>query len=599
MGATSQVIGRGKTRYRRLWGYVWEHRWLLGFGLVSLLLTNQLALAIPKRVGLAMDALRGMAPDAREQVGGLVWVIVGLASAAMLARVLSRVLVFDAGRRVEFSLRNEVFAHLTKLDVRFYQGVASGDLTSRIANDVNSVRMLCGFAILNIVNTLVAYATALTRMASLNVELTLWCLAPYPLAAAALWQVMKRLYDTTQRAQAQLAVLSSAVQEDVSAIASIKAFGAEPQRRAHFLVENERNVQLNLALARLRGAMGPLIGGLSGLGVMIVLYVGGPKVVTGELSLGNLVEFNAYVVVLSWPTAALAFVISLWQRGMAGMDRLLDILERVPAIQDGPMTAPFPAAVGSIALEGVRLTLANRVILQDVSLRIQPGEQVAIVGWTGAGKTTLLNLIARLLDPTEGCVRVDGEDVRSYPVAALRQRMGYVTQEPFLFSASLRHNIAFGLDDPPLEAVEEAAELAGLSDDIARFPQGLETMVGERGVTVSGGQKQRLTLARALILRPHILLLDDVLSSVDARTERAIFDALTNPTQGEGEGGRARSTVVFTTHRFQGLERMDRVLVLHEGALVEQGHHHDLIAAGGHYAQMWRRQQLEASIAAA
>jgi len=316
--------------------------------------------------------------------------------------------------------------------------------------------------------------------------------------------------------------------------------------------------------------------------------------------LGDFVAFNAYVFMLAWPTAAFGWMLGVWQRGLAGLDRLMTILQHVPAIQS-PNNPEHGDGSGALSFDNVSLELGGRAVLKDVSFKIAPGEQVALVGWTGSGKSSLLNLIVRIYDASAGTIRVNGMPVTAQDLGELRRKVGYVMQDPFLFSTTVRRNMTYGMDgaaamgepanDDENEALAWAIDVAGLQDDVGVFTEGLETMVGERGITVSGGQKQRLTIARALLAKPSILLLDDALSSVDARTEQRIFDALT----ARGE----RSTVLLTTHRFGGLDRMDRLLVLRDGMLVETGTHSELLSAGGHYAQMWARQQREAALEAA
>ncbi|MEO1266756.1 MAG: ABC transporter ATP-binding protein, partial [Myxococcota bacterium] len=480
----------------------------------------------------------------------------------------------------------------TRLEQGFYERSATGDLVSRTINDVNYVRVLFGLGSLHIVNTAVAYLIILTLMARVSPELTLWALAPYPI-----FLIVMRLFAR--------AIYHRHARKVLLGLAVVKAFSIQNEASAQFRDASDTYLEANMSLALVRGAMLPYMGSIGAIGTLIVLGFGGSLVVEEQITLGEFVEFSAYIVRLAWPTMALGWVIALWQRGMAGFDRLCHVLDTEPAIAD-----PQPNDVqhfetsssgprGEIVFKDVSLTYDDgTVALNDISLTIAAGSTVAIVGRTGSGKSSLAQLVPRLRLPTTGSIHIDGVPVEALPLAHLRSAIGYAPQTPFLFSTTIDENIRFGLLareasaqkqrrplPPTTLTVDDAIRIAGLTDDIPAFPNGLETMVGERGITLSGGQKQRVTIARAVLLDPTILILDDSLASVDTRTERRILDELSRIMQGR--------TSILITHRFNALELVDEVIVLHDGRVVERGPHHELIAQGGTYADMVERQRLE------
>ncbi|MBH25850.1 MAG: ABC transporter ATP-binding protein [Myxococcales bacterium] len=596
-------------RMKRLAALFWMFRWNFLIGAVFLVATNVLALQIPSLIGGTIQHLRdaesaGAAANFDLIQGNVLWIVL-LAVGAAGARILSRIFVFNGGRQVEYVLRNQIFAHLTRLETAFYERSATGDLVSRTINDVNYVRVLFGLGSLHIVNTAVAYLIILTLMMQVSPKLTLWSLAPYPLFLIVMRLFARALYTRTQRVQAQLSDISSQAQENLSGMSVVKAFAIQPEASAQFREASDAYLDANMSLALVRGAMLPYMGSIGAIGTLIVLGFGGSLVVEAEITLGEFVEFSAYIVRLAWPTMALGWVIALWQRGMAGFDRLCHVLDTEPSVADPPLgraralELDGPGPRGEIAFEDVSLTYEDGTVALDrVNLTIAAGSTVAIVGRTGAGKSSLVQLVPRLRDPSEGTVRVDGVPIQELTLDTLRGAIGYAPQTPFLFSTTIEENIRFGLLAREASAatrgeqrageglsLEDAVRIAGLTDDIPAFPQGLETMVGERGITLSGGQKQRVTIARALLLDPTILILDDSLASVDTRTERRILDELSRIMRGR--------TSILVTHRFNALELVDEVIVLEDGRVVERGPHRELIGEGGVYAEMVERQRLE------
>lgn len=575
---------------RRLLRYVQRYWLRYAAGGACLLATATLAMAVPYLVKRAVDTIQ--AGGEARSVAWFAIVIVAIALLQGVVRTLSRALIFNVGRDVEYDLRNDLFAHLSSLPLDYYQRGQTGDLMSRLINDVTAVRMLLGVGALNLVNTPIYYIYGVSIMLSLSVPLTLAALLPYPILMFAVKRVSRRLMEQTLRVQEGLADLSSAVQENVSGSHVIRAYAAESVAVAQFERLNDQFTERSMNLARVRGRLMPLMRLASGTGTLVVLSYGGWQVIHGRLGLGDLVAFIGYLNLLAWPTMALGWMLSIVQRGRAAMQRLEQILLTVPDIADAPGTRPLGPVAGRIELRDVSFAYPGqrngRSVLDHVSLTIAAGEKVAIVGRTGSGKTTLVQLLTRLFDPTSGAVLLDGRDLRDIPLADVRRAIGVVPQDPFLFSMSIKDNVAFGTDTMPDDAIHAAAAAAGVADDVAAFPYGFDTVIGERGVTLSGGQKQRLTLARALAVLPPVLILDDALSSVDTRTERHILHQL--------EAGRGDRTCIVIAHRISTIADSDRIVVMDEGRVAEIGDHQTLLARDGLYADMVRQQQLEDEI---
>ena len=600
-------------RTQRLKDYARPYLKWYGVGVLFLVLTNLAALAIPARIGEAVQIMREASEAtfsvARSGVVDAAIAVIILAAVGALARIASRIAIFNAARYVEYDLRNDIYAHLSRLAPSFYGSMATGDLTSRAANDVGFVRALFAVPPLYATNALLAYFIALRQMIAIDPWLTAACLATYPLLLVAVRKIIIAMFEQTIVLQEELAAMSAKVQENLSGVSVVKAYVLEDRESQIFAGMNDVYVEKKMKLATLRGAMNAVIATIAGIGTLVVLAIGSQSVVAGTMQLGTFVEFNGYVVALAFPTIGMGWVFSVWHRGLAGFERICEILDREPDIDD-PGTEPieFDNEGAEIVLDHVDFAYGDTQVLHDVSMRIEPGETVAIVGRTGSGKTTLLQLLSRFADPTSGEVRVDGRALNRVPLRCTRAEFGVVPQGPFLFSMTLGNNLRFGLDafdgadtdivrPPPStslrdparsasseERVQEAIEMAGLSEDLQGFPDGLDTLVGERGITLSGGQKQRVTIARALLCDPRVLILDDALSSVDTKTEATILDHLETVM-----GGR---TSIVVTHRFNALPRFDRVFVLERGRIVESGTHDELVDAGGVYATMYARQQL-------
>ncbi len=510
-----------------------------------------------------------------------------------IVRTFSRFVIFNAGRDVEYDLRNDLFAHLLKLPQSYYLEQQTGDLMSRLVNDVGAIRMLLGPGILNVLNTPVYYAYAISIMVSMDPLLTAVALSPYPVLLWVVKRYSRQLMERSVRVQAGLADMSSRVQEAVSGIPIVKAYVRAAAEEEKFARINAAFTEEALRLARVRARMFPSMQSAAGLGTLAVLAYGGAHVISGRLSVGDLVAFIAYLNMLAWPTMALGWMISIVQRGRAAMQRLEQVFAVRPSITDPPHPKAIGAVRGAVEFRDVEFAYPTRrdgqPALRGVSLRISAGKKLAIVGRTGAGKSTLVQLLPRLFDATGGAILIDGHDVRELSLADLRRAIAVVPQDPFLFSATIRENIAFGVDVVDPARLHQVAEAAGIAAEIGALPAGYDTVVGERGVLLSGGQRQRLTLARALYRDAPILVLDDALSSVDARTEERILAQL-----------RALSgsrTWIVVAHRLSAVQDADWIVVLDDGRVVEEGDHASLLARDGIYAELFRRQRLEEEIA--
>jgi ATP-binding cassette subfamily B multidrug efflux pump len=571
----------------RLWSYMARYRGRYAFGLLCLLATGTLAMTVPYLLKRAVDAIAAGAPPST--VARLALAVIVIALVQAVARTFSRFVIFNVGRDIEYDLRNDLFAHLERLPLAYYHTQQTGDLMSRLVNDITAVRMLLGVGFLNLVNTPIYYVYAVSIMASLDWRLTIAALVPYPIVLLAIKRASRQLMERTLRVQEGLAAMSSRVQENLSGIHVVKAYVREDEETEEFARLNADFSAQNMELAEVRGMIMPIMRAVSTLGTLVVLWYGGLRVIAGALSLGDLVAFMGYLHILAWPTMALGWMLSIVQRGRAALQRLEQIFATEPAIADRGASSPEDAPLrGEIAFRDVefayRTPTNGHRVLSRVRLTVPAGATLAIVGRTGAGKTTLVDLIPRLFDVTAGAVTIDGRDLREIPLAVLRRAIGFVPQDPFLFSRSVRDNIRFGAPTATDDAVREVAEIAALDRDLAELPHGYDTIVGERGITLSGGQKQRVTLARALLVDPCILVLDDALSSVDTETERRSLGRLRGLM-------RARTSIVIA-HRISTVRDADLIAVVDEGRIVELGDHASLLARGGFYAELCQRQRL-------
>lgn len=562
-------------------------------GLLTVVGTAWIGLAAPLVIGAAIDTLRsGITMRALLAYGAL---LVAITLVKGVFQYAQRLILITASRDIERDLRGRYFAHLARLELGFFQHQRTGDLMARATNDLEAVRQVCGPAIMYAANTVLTGLGALALMFAIDVQMTLIVLVTLPLAAVVTRVVGQRTHVLFGTVQESFSELSSRVQENISGARVVRAYAREAVERQAFAGASREYVARNRRLIGWSAAFSPLLELVIGLGFALVIWRGGLLMIDGRLTIGGFVSFQLFLSRLSWPMIAVGWVTNLVTRGTASLERIQRILDTEPTIRDPEPTAAVAAPMaitGAISFRDLGFCyVPERPALAAIDLEIAAGETIAIVGRTGAGKSTLLALVPRLLDPPARRLLIDGRDVRAIPLARLRGAIAMVPQETFLFSTSIRNNIAFGRPDADDEKVREAVRIAGLENDLEGFPRGLDTVVGERGITLSGGQKQRVALARAVLREPRILLLDDSLSAVDTQTEEAILRNLRSVLPGR--------TVLFGSHRMAAARLADRIVVLRDGRLAEVGSHDDLLAAGGAYADLYRRQQLEDALAAA
>lgn len=566
-----------------LFPYIRSLRWRYAGGAAFLLVTNGFALLIPWFMKLAVDALQTPG-DARLSAASCALIIVLLALAHCITRIFSRTLVLNAARIVEFRIREDLFQRLLLLDLPFFSGSRTGDILSRFSNDLTNVRMLTGFGIMSALNTTILYVSTVTLMLRIHPWLTICAIVPFPLMVLVVKKISHHMYQRSLEAQEELARLTSLAEESVSAVRLIRSYCREEHFQSLFGTVAERYLGYNLSMARLRGLVIPIMAGSTGAGTLIVLFMGGRLVISHAITLGDFVAFSGYLAMLVWPTAMMGWILTLAQRGASSMSRLNEILAAEPTVVDAADAVPLKDVRHGIELRNLTFGYEGGTLLDGISCFIAAGERIGITGEVGSGKSSLLRLIPRLLPVADGMILIDGQDINHLTLATLRSRIGYVPQEAFLFSRSIRENIAYGAADDRGD-VEGAAHQAGFMDDVGKFREGLETRVGEKGVSLSGGQKQRLSIARALLAEPRILLLDDPLSAVDAGREEEILAEL-----GRFFGNR---TVLIVSHRLSVFRDCDRIFVLKDGRIAEQGRPDELLERNGLYAEMYRLQQME------
>jgi len=572
-----------------LWPHLRRYRRAYAAGFGALAAKDILGAAIPLAMRAAVDSLT--AERSLRLVFEFCGLLIGLSLAKGVFQYWMRVILIGISRDIEYDLRNDLFARLVTLDAGFYGRMRTGDILARATNDMNAVRMMLGPGVMYWFETSLTLVLSVSVMLWVDWQLTLVALIPAPFVSLAVLVFGRKIHDRFESIQTMFSDISSRVQENLSGVRVVRAYVQEQAELKHFETLNKAYIGENLRLAKISGLFNPLLTTLVGFSFLLVLWFGGLRLAAHKISLGGFVMFSTYMGMLVWPLIAMGWVANLMERGRASLGRVRGLLEECPKIAapEEPRAIPSPLR-GEIEFLNASVHYEERAALENVTMRIPAGRTVAIVGHTGSGKSTLAHLVPRLLDPSGGRVTLDGIDLREFSPEELRRQIGYVPQETFLFSATLGQNIAFGVKDAPESEIRRAAEIAGLAPDIEGFPDGLQTVVGERGITLSGGQKQRTAIARAVLRNPRILILDDALASVDTATEERILSDLAGVMRGR--------TTILISHRVSTIRNANRIFVIEHGELVAEGSHAELLERGGYYADLYEKQLLEEALEA-
>ena len=582
--------GENVSPFKFLMSYVKRHKWQYILGIITLFVVDYANLFIPELTGTVTDGLTDRTMDMHGVMICLVKILL-LGVTLAIGRFLWRFFLFGSARTIEKEIRDDMFAHLEEMSVEYYNSHKTGDLMTRFTSDLNSIRMSIGPAIISIFDaTVMAIMVIAQMMIYVNVKLTLMVLVPMSVIMIGEIYYGKIMHGKYRKRQEAVSDLTDFVQESFSGVRVIKAFVRERQQLKEFLKSNQNAMDRNLDIVRWQAVVNPLLTVIIGSSSLITLIYGGYLALVGDITLGRFVAFNQYVNMLVWPMIACGDAINMFSQGFASAKRIQDVFAEQPEIHDDENTLPVPALNGNITFD--HLTFIHKgssePTIKDLTLDVPAGTTLAIIGRTGNGKSTLVNLLLHLYNTKPGMILLDGTDINSIPLHTLRENIAYVPQDNFLFSDTLKSNIAFGTRVENMEQIISAAQLACIHDNIIAFPEGYETVVGERGVTLSGGQKQRSSIARALIKNAPILILDDALSAVDTDTEEHILKNLKENREGK--------TTIIIAHRVSTIQGADVIMVLEDGIAAEVGSHHELMEKGGIYAEMFEKQQLEAAI---
>jgi ATP-binding cassette subfamily B protein len=584
--AEDKAASRGLGNLKSVLRHFVRYKWAVVVGVIALLAVDAMQLVIPRIIKRAVDDLT-TGGIARTDLVTYGIIIAGLAVGIAVLRFFWRFLIIGTSRHIEEDLRNEIFSHLQTLSARYFAVTKTGDLMAHATNDLNAVRMASGIGIVAAVDALILGLATIVFMLALNVRLTLLALVPMPFIALFTLRAGRLLHQRFESVQETFADLTERVRESIAGIRVIKAYAQEDHEIGRLSGVGREYIRKNVHLVRIWGAFFPFIMLLSSMSVVIIIYFGGRHVILGSITTGDLVAFTSYLAILTWPMIAMGWVVNVMQRGAASMGRINKILETAPEITDRADAVDIDGPRGEVEFRDVTFRYEDELepALEGIEVRVMPGEVLGVVGRTGSGKSTICNLLLRVYEPSAGSVLLDARDVRGITLSALRRAIGYVPQDTFLFSDTIRENIRFGRPDAPDEEVREAARIAGVLEEIEAFPAGLDTLVGERGVTLSGGQKQRIAIARALLMDPAVVVLDDALSSVDTATEEKIQKELKTALRGR--------TSIIVSHRISSIKHADQILVLDDGRVVERGTHDELLSLKGLYADIHERQLLE------